>query len=400
MPLMDSEAHSLSDTRRTHISGALTDRQVREANSGDRASRIIYDTKVTGFGIRIQRSGYRSFVFNYVVAGRERRMTIGEYPSWSVAAAREFAARLRRSVDAGEDPLGDRERARNDLTIAEFWRRYRDEVSVKKRPATHQNECSIWTRLILPSLGQRKIGSVTPSDIDRLHSKVSEKTPVQANRLLATLRHAFNIARRWGITDANPVQGTQRNPEHGRERYLTQGELRALLQALEARRPSSSALALRFIAATGCRKGEALNATWDQFDLERGTWTKPSSHTKQNRVHRAPLNSLALTILKEATLQATTGFVFPGASGKRLVDIKRVFASACKDAGITELRIHDLRHTFASHLASAGTSLPIVGALLGHTQTSTTARYAHLLDQPLRDASELLTKALRNGAEP
>jgi integrase len=217
---------------------------------------------------------------------------------------------------------------------------------------------------------------------------------VQANRVLATLRHSFNMAKRWGLISSNPVVGTRQNPEEGRERFLTTDELRALASALEGKGHTAAALALRFIMATGCRKSEALNATWAQIDLATGIWTKPSSHTKQKRIHRVPLGTAARRVLAEAQALAGDPFVFPGRTGIALVDIKKTFHAACKEAGIESLRIHDLRHTYASQLASAGTSLPIVGALLGHTQTATTARYAHLLDQPLRDATEIVSAAM------
>lgn len=372
----------------------LTDKMVREAQCEGRASRILYDTKVKGFGLRVQASGQRAFVFNYVTAGRERRITIGGYPAWSVAAARDHAAKLRRHVDAGGDPLGEREKAREAPTLSEFWPRYRDEVSAKKRPATHRNEVSVWDRLILPALGQRKMEVISHSDIDRLHAAISARTPVQANRVLATLRHAFNMAKRWGLVSDNPVTGTRQNPEEGRERYLTADELQALVSALEDKGQSAAALALRFIIATGCRKSEALKAPWAQIDLVAGVWTKPSSHTKQKRLHRVPLGSEAKRILVEAQALAGDPLIFPGATGNALVEIRKTFLAACKEAGIEGLRIHDLRHTYASHLTSAGTSLPIVGALMGHTQTATTARYAHLLDQPLRDATEILSAAM------
>ncbi len=391
---MAIEAANASDTRRTRGAVLLTDKLVRETQSGERTSFIVYDAKVKGFGIRVQASGQRSFVFNYVTAGRERRMTIGGYPAWSVAAAREHAAKLRRDVDAGGDPLGEREKSRNAPSLRDFWPRYRDEVSAKKRPSTHKSEVSVWERLILPALGHRKLEDISHSDIDRLHADISDTTPVQANRVLATLRHTFNMAKRWGIVVNNPVVGTRRNPEEGRERFLTAVELQALVGALESKGQSPAALALRFIIATGCRKSEALNAPWTQIDLAAGVWTKPSSHTKQKRLHRVPLGSEAKRVLIEAQALAGNPFVFPGKTGRALVEIKKTFHSACKEAGIEELRINDLRHTFASHLASAGTSLPIVGALLGHTQTATTARYAHLLDQPLRDATEILSAAM------
>jgi len=167
---------------------------------------------------------------------------------------------------------------------------------------------------------------------------------------------------------------------------------------------------------TGARRGEVLSAHWDMFDLEAGVWVKPSAHTKQRTEHRVPLSAPAVALLKELKEGAAGPFVFPGTNGRPLCDVKRTWLTVCRDAGLAKqepkrtgggrpalgkdgmrlltwratARLHDLRHTYASVLASQGLSLPIIGALLGHTQPQTTARYAHLLDDPLRAATELV----------
>jgi integrase len=142
---------------------------------------------------------------------------------------------------------------------------------------------------------------------------------------------------------------------------------------------------------TGARRGEVLSATWDQFDLTPSVWTKPSSHTKQKRTHRVPLSAPAVALLTSIRERQEGGqrFVFPGdLPGRPLTDIKKSWAAVCKRAGIENARAHDLRHTFASILVSGGDSLPLIGAMLGHSQVSTTARYAHLADDPMRAAAE------------
>ena len=392
---MDNEIAKSSDTGRTRRTQVLSDKVVREASAGTRSQVILYDAKVSGFGLRVLASGKRAFIFNYVTSGRDRRLTIGAYPAWGVAAAREHAARLRREVDAGGDPLGDRERDRESKTVADLWRRYSTEISSTKRPATQRNEASIWERLILPVLGTRKLDSVTASDVDRLHRRISEKTPTQANRVVASIRHAFNLAIRWEIASANPARSVRLNHEQPRDRYLSSQEVKALMRALERRSGSTSALALRFILLTGCRRGEALNADRSQFDLEAKTWSKPSAHTKQKRAHRVPLSDEAVTVVREALGNTNSQYVFPGRNGKPLVEVKKAFRAACDDAGIAPVRIHDLRHTYASILASGGVSLPIVGGLLGHTQAATTHRYTHLFDESLRAATALVGSLTR-----
>lgn len=395
-PNMDAETTKSSDISRTRRTQVLTDRVVREATSGGRTQLILYDAKVSGFGLRVLGTGKRAFVFNYVASGRERRLTIGSYPAWGVTAAREHAARLRRDVDAGGDPMAERERDRGTKTIADLWKRYSEEVSASKRPATHRNETSIWERLILPVLGTRKLDNVSASDIDQLHRRVSEKTPTQANRMIASIRHAYNLAIRWEIASTNPARSVRLNHEQPRDRFLSPTEVRALMRALERRNGSSSALALRFILLTGCRRGEALKAERSQFDLDMAIWSKPSAHTKQKRPHRVPLSDEALNVIREALDGNPSNYVFAGREGSPLVEVKKIFRAACAEAGIGSIRIHDLRHTYASILASGGVSLPIVGGLLGHTQAATTHRYAHLFDEPLRAATALVGAASKD----
>ena len=173
---------------------------------------------------------------------------------------------------------------------------------------------------------------------------------------------------------------------------------------------------MRLLLLTGARRGETLSATWDQFDLAAGVWTKPSAATKQGKLHRVPLSAPALALLAEMRTAADTEnerrrrdglaeimHLFAGREGQPLREIKHFWATVCRKAEISGARIHDLRHTFASVLASSGLSLPIIGQLLGHTQAATTARYTHLLDDPLRAATEragvVITGAGKTGAE-
>lgn len=370
----------------------ITEKLIREMSApATGRPLIIRDDRVRGFGVRKTATGFTAFIFNYVINGRERRMTIGDHPAWSIEAARVEAARLRVMVDGGNDPLEQREKARAVLTVAELWDRYRVEVSGTKRPSTQRNEQSMWLRLILPRIGNRRINDVRPGDIDALHQAVSISTPTQANRLIASLRHVFNRAIRWELITANPVTGTRANSEEPRQRYLSTQERARLVAALDRRDTTSSVLALRFLLLTGARRGEVLGATWDQFDLDEGVWTKPSSHTKQKRVHRVPLSPGAVEVLRQARQITNSEFAFPGRTGLPLVEIKKLFSAVCEEAEIRDLRIHDLRHSYASVLASGGVSLPIIGALLGHSQVSTTARYSHLADDALRVATNMVS---------
>lgn len=393
---MDTENVNRTDTGRTRGAVTLTDALVKSSEAGGRANRIIYDRRVRGFGLRVTKRGHKSFILNYVVAGRERRLTIGSYPTWAVAAARDEAARLHRMVDTGTDPLAERQAARAAKTVEELWLRYRDEITSRKSPSTRRNEIAMWDRHILPSLGKRRLPGLTTSDFDRLHADVSVTAPIQANRVIAGVRHALNKAVRWGLIDRNPAAGVAQNKENGRQRYLNKDELARFVAAVASRGDRPSALALKFILLTGCRRGEALGATWDQFDLNEGTWTKPGSQTKQRRLHRVPLSKAARETLQRAAMDGAR-YVFPGRNGRPLVELKKMFQAVCKDANISNFRIHDLRHTYASYVASRGAEIGTLSKLLGHSQLSTTMRYAHFLDEALRAATNLMANEIDQG---
>jgi len=220
----------------------------------------------------------------------------------------------------------------------------------------------------------------------------------------------FVLAIHWKMRTDNPTKHIQRNTEQPRNRYLSGDEMRRLTEALAAHPNQIAANAVRLLLLTGARRGEVLGATWDQFGLKGGVWTKPSAHTKQEREHRVPLSAPALKLLVDMRTDAeqraaekrrdVSPYVFPARVGNGpMVEIKTAWAALCKAADISGVRIHDLRHSYASMLASAGLSLPVIGALLGHTQPNTTARYAHLFDEPLRAATERVGAIVTGGGQ-
>jgi integrase len=251
---------------------------------------------------------------------------------------------------------------------------------------------------VLPALGRLKVADVRHADVEKLHRDVSKRAPYRANRVVSLLSRMFNLAIRWGWRSDNPARGLERNHEDRRQRFLSPAEIARLAAVLDGRSERTSAALVRFLLLSGCRFSEAAGATWDQLDFEAGVWVKPSSHTKAKREHRVPLSAPARQLLAE--LKAANGdhpHVFPGKDGRPITSVKRFWASVCDAANIKGCRIHDLRHTHASILASAGLSLPIIGALLGHTQPGTTMRYAHFYDDPLREAAERVGAIVTGG---
>jgi len=367
----------------------LTDALVRKALPPEKGYTLLWDSEVRGFAARITAGGARSFVVNFrSLDGRERRMTVGSFPDWNTASAREKAKEIKRRVDDGQDPMQDRRETRSAPTVADLAEEYLTKYAEAfKRPSSVKEDRDM-LKHVLPALGKMKVASVTLHDIEALHRKMSE-TPVRANRVHALVRKMFSLAIKWNYRNDNPAVGVQRYREEARTRYLSGDELQRLSAVLVKHPNRQSANAIRLLLLTGARRGEVLSATWDQFDLGAGVWTKPSSHVKQKREHRVPLSAPALQLLAEMKEEAESEFLFPGRDTPvAQANIKNFWKNACKEAEITDCHIHDLRHTYASILASAGLSLPIIGALLGHTQAATTQRYAHLMDDPLRAATE------------
>jgi integrase len=381
-------------------------------------SRIHYDSEIAGFGLRVTEKGAKSFILNYVIHGRERRYTIGSLGEYTAETARDKAIELRKQIRDGVDPFAVLEQRKQEALAAEARQRTLKQLSdaylkqwaePNKRPGTLYDDKSLLNGVILPRLGKVSLGQLTRRDIAELHALL-KATPYRANRALALLHHMFAWAMaddtgEWAV-DKNPVDGVKKYHEEKRDRWLSEDELIRLADALdkyprqcgqgalsekqrewlqtEARRAMD---ALRLIMVTGCRKGEALTAQWSDFDLVRGVWTKPSHRTKEKKTEHVALNAQALSLLER--MEHTGEYLFPGRMGENLQDVKSAWAKVCKLANLEGIRVHDLRHSFASHLVSSGVFLPVVGKLLGHTQPQTTMRYAHLADNPQRDAANL-----------
>jgi integrase len=269
---------------------------------------------------------------------------------------------------------------------------------VRKRASTARDYTMMLTKYVRPHFGAHtKVADVRFEDIDSLHRKITAAGHrYQANRCMAVASKMFNLAVKWRMRADNPCKGVERNTETKRVRYLTGDELERLVKALAAHSDKRAADIIRILLLCGCRKGEALSMRWADVDLNSGIWSKPASSTKQRENHVVPLSEPARQLLSEiADEQASKHrrglgeYVFPGVGESgHVVDIKDGWRSICRAAGITGLRLHDLRHSFASELVSSGASLPLIAALLGHANVATTNRYSHLYTDPLKAAVE------------
>ena len=383
----------------------LTEKTIKNPKLPAKGYKITWDDEVKGFGVRITAGGSIAFIYNYRNSGgRQCRLKIGKAPDLSVMAARKEAKQYAGKVCQGLDPVASKRTERDAPTVADLAQLYLDTHAKSKRPAPALTDKYTIEKEILPAMGSLKVAEVKYSHVAKLHRKITERAPSRANRVLALLNTMLGLAMREGMRDDNPTKGVKRNLESPRERFLSGDELIRLLDALAAHPDQSEANAVRLLMLTGARRGEVLSMTWEQIDFEKATWTKPSSHTKQKKLHHVPLSAPALQLLSKMQDGSNSDYVFPGRDGHaHRVDLKKPWAAICKAANIKGLRLHDLRHSFASVAAAGGASLPMIGKLLGHTQTATTARYAHLDVDPLREVAErvgaIIEGAGKSGAE-
>jgi integrase len=400
----------------------LTERAIKALKAPKRGERFIWDSELTGFAIKVfaptkaHPNGARTFVLSYWLNGSESRFRIGSWPDWSVTAARAEAKAVRQRIDRGEDPASQRRERREAPTMADLAERYRREHLPRKSKQS-QHDDGVMIGHILRQIGtDRRVAEVHHGDIVALHRAITDSGhPVLANRTVACASRLFSLSLKpmagedkpWrDQAQGNPCKGIERNPEEAKERFLSPAEIAAVIDGLDGYGRTSAADCIRLIMLTGCRPGEAMLATWSQFNAQPGFWIKPSSHTKQRKEHRLPLSAPALQLV--ADIRARRGevdpvdYVFPGQRpGQPLRQLRTCWDAVCKHARLTDVRIYDLRHTFAATGAGGGLSLPLIGRLLGHTQARTTQRYAHLADDPLRKAADriasVITKARKGG---
>lgn len=368
----------------------LTKRVVESVEADSTKRTFLWDTEVTGFSVRIYPTGKKTYFLQYRNQDNvTKKIKLGVHGSITTELAREKAAKLSLSISSGEDPSVKIASQKNH-NMNELGEMYLNlHAKVKKKPVCFKEDEVFLKNIILKRFGSLNVNEISALDLQKLHSNL-EKTPYKANRVRALLSKMFNLAIQWGWRSDNPIKGVEKYQEHQRHRWLSDEELEKLWAVLDTYSNQSVANAIRLLLFTGSRRNEVLHATWDQFDLEKGVWTKPAHTTKQKRMEHLPLSTQVIETLKCMKACSDTPYLFPGKiPGKPIQGIKKAWATIRSSADLPDVRIHDLRHTHASHLVSSGLSLSIVGKLLGHTQSSTTQRYAHLADTPLREAVEL-----------
>lgn len=369
----------------------LTKRIVDSATyKGDGTSKhILWDSALTGLGLRVYPSGKKSFVLSYRQNNRKRLFVLGKYGILTVDQAREVAIEKMAEINRGEDPVEERRQLNKAQTFAELCEIYLERHAKVHKKSWKQDEGRI-NNYLLPAWGNHRITSISRSDIASLHSKIGVTRPYEANRILALLSKMFELAIEWGILEEmrfNPAQRIKKFKEAKRDRYVKIDEMPKLMQALQKEENTYARYAILMFLLTGMRKSELLNSKWEDVDFKRKEIRL--ADTKAGRTHYVPLSELAIQILKEIPRTLGNPYIFVGSKeGSALVNIRKPWLRISKEAGLEDVRVHDLRRTVGSWLAQEGHSLHLIGKILNHSNESTTKVYARLQENNAKDAME------------
>ena len=350
---------------------------------------VYWDRELLGFGVRVYPNGTKVYVVQTRAGGKSKRIAVGRHGVISPDQARRKAAQMIARIKAGEDPNPEATKKPSGPTVAELAERYLVEhVQVRCKPRTVEAGRWLVKKFVLPDLGDMAIDEVEREHISDLHHK-HRNTPYQANRILEVVRKMFNLAEAWGLRKdgSNPCRHVQKYKEKKRERFLTDDEFHKLGQVLneiEAEGPEirSAVTAIRLLMLTGCRLNEVQTLRWEDVDLEAAELRLRDGKTGARMV---PLSATAVSVLSVLPRPDDNPWVIVGKKpGAHLTDLQHPWRRIRARAGLEDVRIHDLRHSFASRALALGESLPMIGKLLGHTQVQTTPRYAHLANESVK----------------
>ena len=375
------------------LSNRMVEKLVVEKDS------VYWDRDLSGFGVRVYPSGSKVYVAQARGPKGSKRVTIGRHGVLNADEARRRAALAISRVKAGEEAVPKPLRPKAGPTVAEVAARYLTEyVEVRYKPSTAATTRTVLQLHILPALGKTPLAAVERAEVAELHQRLHE-TPSIANSAVGTLSTMYLQAERWGIVPEgmNPCRAVARYPKRKGERFLTDEEFIRLGRALDemetrGRRSESAVAALRLLALTGCRKSEILTLRWENVALEESELRLADSKTGARIV---PLPPPAVALLAALPREEGNPWVIRGTKpGARLGSLDHGWYSVRAQAGLNDVRLHDLRHSFASRALALGESLPMIGKLLGHSRIETTARYAHLARDTAHEAAERVAASI------
>jgi integrase len=370
----------------------LTKRVVDAADIKE-TEHFIWDGELPGFGLRVLPSGRKRYVVQYRAGRRSRRISLGPSSVLTCEQARTRAIGIIAATRNGEDPAAKRDAERRAITVKELGDRFdREHIALRLKASTAKGYRRMLERVVIPALGRHRVTEVTRADVAKIHHDLRH-IPYDANRSLEIISKMFNLAEMWGLRPdgSNPRKHIKKYPEEKRERFLSPAELRRVGEVLremegEGIELPPSIAAARLLILTGCRLGEIMTLQWEHVDILGKALRLPDSKTGAKVVH---LGQPAVEILEKIERVEGNPWVIVGTKpGARLTDLQPFWQRVRARAGLKDVRIHDLRHTFASTAVAAGQGLPMIGKLLGHTQVQTTARYAHLAADPVKVAAD------------
>ena len=360
---------------------------------------VYWDRTLSGFGVRVYATGSKVYVVQTRSGGRSKRVTIGRHGVVTAEQARRRAALIIARIKSGKAAVAAPERKGNALTVAELAGRYLDEhVDVRCKPSTAERIRSTLRTHLVPEFGDCPIDALEREKVWALRNRL-HGTPAAANYAVNTLSAMLGMAETWGLVPEgnNPCPQVARYKVGRRERFLTEPEFSRLgrvLSEAEARGEVSgrAAAAIRLLMLTGCRRSEILRLRWDEVDLERRELRLRDSKTGPRTV---PLSPPAARVLADRPRVPGTPWVIPGGiAGRHLTTIDRPWSRVRARAGLDDVRLHDLRHSFASRALALGESLPVIGKLLGHTEVQTTARYSHLAEDSVMESAARIAASI------
>jgi integrase len=347
---------------------------------------MIWDTHLGGFCLSVAKSGTKTFAIKFTTKnGVQREYKLGRYPDITADRARKEAAKVKARVTVGEDPAGERNEMRRTPTLNDVAKRYLEHVESRKK--SWDVDERVLRVHVLPRFGRMRMDEIKQADVvSWLRSKATNGfAPSYVNRFQIIINLTYKLAHRWGIPGCavSPLHGVaQLKVNNEKERFLTAEEIERLKAACERSDNPQLANIVALLLLTGARKRELLDAKWEDFDLGRRQWRIPMS--KSGKARHVPLSTAAIDVLRGLPRWDRCPFVVPNPKTMKPFDhFHRSWDTARKEAGLADVRIHDLRHTAASHLVNAGHSLYVVSKVLGHAQQSTTQRYAHLSQDTL-----------------
>ncbi len=384
-------------------------KRVIEAAEIQATEHFIWDDSLPGFGVRVLPSGRKGYIVQYRAGRRSRRMSLGPSTVLTCEQARTRAITIIAAARGGDDPAARRDADRRTATVKELADRFdKEHVSLRIKESTAKGYRRLLKLTILPALGRHRVTEVTRADIAKLHHDLRH-IPYEANRCLEVISKMFSLAEMWGLRPdgSNPRKHIKKYAEEKRERFLSPVELKLVGEVLremesEGIELPSAIAATRLLILTGCRLNEIMTLQWEHVDLPGKALRLPDSKTGAKVVH---LGQPAIDVLEKIARVETNPWVIVGTlPGARLTDLQPFWQRVRARAGLNDVRIHDLRHTFASTAVASGQGLPMIGKLLGHTQVQTTARYAHLASATVKlavdEVSNQIAASLQKAAAP